>query len=64
VDPYIFIDPVWLADHPGYSVVVSAGIGNAAPSVAAIPEPQTFAMMLAGLGLLGFVTRRRKNKPA
>ena len=29
-----------------------------------IPEPQTYAMMLAGLGLLGFVTRRTKQKVA
>jgi hypothetical protein len=32
--------------------------------VAAIPEPETYAMMLAGLGLLGFVSRRRKQKAA
>ena len=25
-----------------------------------IPEPETYAMMLAGLGLMGFVARRRK----
>jgi PEP-CTERM motif len=30
--------------------------------VAAVPEPETYAMMLAGLGLLGFVARRRKQK--
>ena len=29
--------------------------------VAPIPEPETYAMMLAGLGLLGFVARRRKQ---
>lgn len=29
-------------------------------SVAAVPEPETYAMFLAGLGLLGVVTRRRK----
>lgn len=29
---------------------------------APIPEPETYAMMLAGLGLLGFVARRRKQK--
>ncbi|MBC7802588.1 MAG: PEP-CTERM sorting domain-containing protein [Candidatus Parcubacteria bacterium] len=27
--------------------------------IAAIPEPETYAMLLAGLGLLGFVARRR-----
>jgi hypothetical protein len=33
--------------------------------VSAIPEPETYAMLLAGLGLLGFVARRRKqNQPA
>ncbi|WP_292996568.1 FxDxF family PEP-CTERM protein [Nitrosomonas sp.] len=25
-----------------------------------VPEPETYAMLLAGLGLLGFVVRRRK----
>jgi len=32
--------------------------------VAAVPEPETYAMFLAGLGLLGFVSRRRKQKAA
>jgi len=30
-------------------------------SVAAIPEPETYALMLAGLGMLGFVARRRQS---
>jgi hypothetical protein len=29
--------------------------------VAAIPEPETYALMLAGIGVLGFVARRRKR---
>jgi hypothetical protein len=29
-------------------------------AVHAVPEPETYAMMLAGLGLLGFAARRRK----
>ena len=28
--------------------------------ITAVPEPQTYAMLLAGLGLVGFVARRRK----
>ena len=28
--------------------------------ITAVPEPETYAMMLAGLGLMGFVARRRK----
>lgn len=34
------------------------------PPVAEIPEPETYAMLLAGLGLLGFAARRRKLKEA
>ena len=30
-------------------------------TIPAIPEPETYAMMLAGLGLLGFVARRRRQ---
>lgn len=30
--------------------------------VSAVPEPETYGMLLAGLGLLGFATRRRKIK--
>ena len=36
-------------------------IGNGVP---AIPEPETYAMMLVGFGLLGFVARRRKQSLA
>ena len=32
-----------------------AAIGNP------IPEPETYAMLLAGLGLLGFIAHRRKT---
>lgn len=33
-----------------------------APVMAAVPEPGTYAMLLAGLGLMGFVARRRQQK--
>ena len=31
-------------------------------NVAAVPEPETYAMLLAGLGLMGGIARRRKQK--
>lgn len=33
-------------------------------SVTASPEPEAFAMLLVGLGLMGVVVHRRKNEKA
>ena len=37
-------------------------IGSFTLRVTSVPEPETYAMLLAGLGLLGFSTRHRKQK--
>lgn len=39
--------------------VINSTAGFAPAFAPAIPEPETYALMLAGLGLLGFVGRRR-----
>jgi len=44
----------------GLSFPVSYG-GEATLEISAVPEPETYGMMLAGLGLMGFVAARRKS---
>ncbi|MGZ8252442.1 MAG: PEP-CTERM sorting domain-containing protein, partial [Methylophilaceae bacterium] len=52
--------------HPGpndigtYLGAQNAGINLNGQLVAAVPEPETYALMLAGLGLIGFFARRIK----
>ncbi len=57
-------------DQPlsGASFVTVTGVSNGtagaiyAGAAAAVPEPETYAMLLAGLGLMGAVVRRRSNR--
>ena len=57
-----------LAAGSYYVMVNGSVLSNAAGkyyaniALAPVPEPETYAMMLAGLGLLGFTARRRKQK--
>ena len=57
-------------DMPGlYSFTLEAWNGptlvnSVTMSVQVVPEPETWAMMLAGLGMLGFTARRRKKNAA
>ena len=61
----------WVADAARAQITIlgvangsmsnNAGIllDNVAFSAAPVPEPSTYAMLLAGLGLVGFAVRRR-----
>lgn len=46
-------------NHPDLSHMIVFGRDSGGGSIAAIPEAKTYAMMLAGLGLVGFASRRR-----
>ena len=42
--------------------LLAKGVSYTAQTIAAVPEPQTWALMLAGLGSMGLLLRRRQNK--
>jgi hypothetical protein len=62
-DPTSGLQYVGMKSDPKSAIAVRTGrVTYIDPSVAApIPEPETYAMMLAGLGLLGFMSRRKKQ---
>jgi len=54
-----FVDPTFTVPA-GFTLVLSAGVGNSLPS--GVPEPATWTMLAAGMGLLIVAQRRRANR--
>jgi hypothetical protein len=58
------------ASYPGFNFTftgtyaIGTDTGSGTFNITAVPEPETYAMLLAGLGLLGYVGRRRQQKDA
>ena len=44
----------------GPAQILGTGFVGATYTVTAVPEPETYALLLAGLGVVGFIARRRK----
>jgi hypothetical protein len=63
IDPFFQIDPAWAAAHSGYSLLFEPGVGNGPPGglTTAVPEPETVALMAAGLALLSRRIRRARR---
>lgn len=59
VDQILFASKTGLAG--AYVNLVTADVGITTHAAAPVPEPETYAMMLAGLGALGFLSRRRRQ---
>jgi len=55
LDPFIFVDPRF-PNAGEYTITVLGGVANALP----VPEPDVWALLLAGLGGLSTTARRRR----
>lgn len=61
----VFMTSIDLSGNPnpftGRLLEDLSAVGNTIDNPPPIPEPEIYAMFMAGLGLMGFITRRRKN---
>jgi hypothetical protein len=51
-------------NDPSYNFIDNISLTDGSVVTAPVPEPETYAMLLAGLGLIGTIARRRQQKSA
>jgi len=56
----VFAVGATFADAQGGNDVIH--VGKIGGTVTAVPEPETYALMLAGLGVVAFTARRRRQR--
>jgi len=54
----------FLINYSGHGLGAANGTAFFRESISTVPEPEAYVMLLAGLGLLGFVSARRNKKEA
>ena len=60
-DAYYSLTDIYKIHIDGHLANGHAGSYAGNFNVTHLPEPETYAMFMAGLGLMGFIARRRKN---
>ena len=55
---YFAADVIWTADTQSFGATGAIGVTHVTTPV---PEPETYALFLAGLGAMGFMARRRRK---
>jgi hypothetical protein len=57
------VDTLWAGDYTLTVTGTARGVTTYSVdfTAAPIPEPETYALMLAGLGVVGYIARRRRN---
>jgi hypothetical protein len=61
VEGIVTMDPIFTVPA-GYTIILSTGVGNGVQSSSGVPEPATWTMLAAGMGLLILAKRRRASR--
>ena len=61
IDPYIQISKDYLNLYPESTLILDPAVGNEVILTSAVPEPESWMLLLAGMGLVGFAARRKQT---